>query len=167
MNMLIWAIQNAGLNRAKIRDLIAYRMEPWQGVTGEIRFSPVLDDVGEVFLARRENGQWKYYTREDLGVPRTAAESAAALTREDDHVPPGSWLCSHSRPPALPGAGPACAAAERRPFRDFRQQARPTPGPAASAPRPLMCPKCCWDTSARAIPIIRMAATSGRPPSWP
>ncbi len=73
MNMLIWAIQNAGLNRAKIRDLVAYRMEPWQGVTGEIRFSPALDDVGEVFLARRENGRWKYYTREQLGVPRTGA----------------------------------------------------------------------------------------------
>ena len=76
MNMLIWGIQNAGLNRTKIRDLIAYRMEPWPGVTGEIRFSPVLDDVGEVFLARRENGKWKYHTREDLGVPRTAAREA-------------------------------------------------------------------------------------------
>ncbi len=73
MNMLIWAIQNAGLNRTKVRDLVAYRMEPWHGVTGEIRFSPVLDDVGEVFLARRENGRWKYYSREELGVPRTAA----------------------------------------------------------------------------------------------
>ncbi len=72
MNMLIWAIQNAGLNRTKIRDLIAYRMEPWQGVTGEIRFSAVLDDVGEVYLARREHGKWKYYTREEMGVPRTA-----------------------------------------------------------------------------------------------
>jgi ABC-type branched-subunit amino acid transport system substrate-binding protein len=75
MNMLIWAIQNAGLNRAKIRDLVAYRMEPWQGVTGEIRFSPALDDVGDVFLARRENGQWKYYSREDLGIPRTSQKS--------------------------------------------------------------------------------------------
>jgi branched-chain amino acid transport system substrate-binding protein len=75
MNMLIWAIQNAGLNRAKVRDLVAYRMEPWQGVTGEIRFSPALDNVGEVFLARRENGQWKYFARDDLGIPRTGAGS--------------------------------------------------------------------------------------------
>ena len=75
MNMLLWAIQNAGLNRAKIRDVVAYRMEPWQGVTGEIRFSPVLDDVGEVFLARREGGQWKYYSHEDLGIPKTGAKS--------------------------------------------------------------------------------------------
>ena len=34
MNMLLWAIQNAGLNRAKIRDVLAYRSEPWPGVTG-------------------------------------------------------------------------------------------------------------------------------------
>ena len=36
MNMLIWAIQTAGLNRAKIRDVIAYRSEPFPGVTGDI-----------------------------------------------------------------------------------------------------------------------------------
>ncbi len=76
MNMLIWAIQQAGLNRAKVRDLIAYRREPWQGVTGEIRFSPVLDDVGEVFLARREQARWKYLSREQMGISRSAAPGA-------------------------------------------------------------------------------------------
>ncbi|WP_165230014.1 ABC transporter substrate-binding protein [Aquisphaera insulae] len=74
MQMLIWAIQTAGLNRAKIRDMIAYRTEPWQGVTGEIRFSPVLDDVGQVFLARREGNAWKFYSRDDLGIPRSGGE---------------------------------------------------------------------------------------------
>jgi ABC-type branched-subunit amino acid transport system substrate-binding protein len=67
-NMLIWAIQVAGLNRAKIRDVIAYRNEAWPGVTGDIVFSSVLDDMGEVYLARRENGAWKYYSRKDLGL---------------------------------------------------------------------------------------------------
>jgi ABC-type branched-subunit amino acid transport system substrate-binding protein len=70
MNMLIWAIQNAGLNRARIRDVLAYRSEPWPGVTGDIPLSAVLDDAGEVYLARRENGRWKFHSREDLGVPR-------------------------------------------------------------------------------------------------
>jgi ABC-type branched-subunit amino acid transport system substrate-binding protein len=74
MKILIWAIQNAGLNRARIRDLVAYRTEPWQGITGEIRFSPVLDDVGEVFLARREGNEWKFYSRADLGIPRSGGE---------------------------------------------------------------------------------------------
>ena len=69
MNMLIWAVQLAGLNRAKIRDMIAYRTKPWPGVTGHIPLSAVLDDLGEVFLARYESGQWKYYSRADLEIP--------------------------------------------------------------------------------------------------
>jgi len=70
MNMLIWAIQEAGLNRAKIRDMLAYRTVPFVGVTGEIPMSACLDDLGDVFLTRVEGGRWKYYSREDLGIPR-------------------------------------------------------------------------------------------------
>jgi branched-chain amino acid transport system substrate-binding protein len=69
-NMLIWAIQNAGLNRAKIRDILAYRTEPFPGVTGDIPLSSAMDDAGEVFLTRFEDGKWKYYSREELGIPR-------------------------------------------------------------------------------------------------
>jgi branched-chain amino acid transport system substrate-binding protein len=69
MNMLIWAAQVAGLNRAKIRDVLAYRTKPWEGVTGDIEFSAVLDDIGEVFLTKYEKGAWKYYSGKDLGVP--------------------------------------------------------------------------------------------------
>lgn len=69
MNMLIWAIQNVGLNRAKIRDALANMNRPWPGVTGDIALSATLDDVGEVFLARFESGEWKYYSREELEVP--------------------------------------------------------------------------------------------------
>jgi ABC-type branched-subunit amino acid transport system substrate-binding protein len=68
MNMLLWSLQVAGLNRAKIRDVIAHQSKPWPGVTGEIRLSAALDDVGEVFLAKRENGRWNYYSREELGL---------------------------------------------------------------------------------------------------
>jgi ABC-type branched-subunit amino acid transport system substrate-binding protein len=68
MNMLIWAVQTAGLNRAKIRDVLAYRTQPWPGVTGDIPLSAVLDDAGEVFLARREKGGWSYSSREELGL---------------------------------------------------------------------------------------------------
>ena len=70
MNLLIWAVQVAGLNRAKIRDVLAYRTKPWPGVSGDIVFSACLDNVGETFLARCEQGQWKYYSRQDLDVPR-------------------------------------------------------------------------------------------------
>ncbi len=70
MNMLIWAVQVAGLNRAKIRDLLAHRTRPWKGVTGDILLSACHDDVGDVFLTKRENGKWKFYSREDLKIPR-------------------------------------------------------------------------------------------------
>jgi ABC-type branched-subunit amino acid transport system substrate-binding protein len=82
MNMLIWAIQVAGLNRAKIRDVIAYRTQPWPGVTGEIPLSSVLDDIGEVFLARFENGQWKYYSREDWEIPQGQIPPRSRVARE-------------------------------------------------------------------------------------
>jgi hypothetical protein len=69
MNMLIWSVQVAGLNRAKIRDVLAHRAEPWPGVTGDIPLSAALDDLGEVFLARFEDGDWTYLSRADLGIP--------------------------------------------------------------------------------------------------
>jgi ABC-type branched-subunit amino acid transport system substrate-binding protein len=70
MNMLLWAIQVAGLNRAKIRDVVAHLPHPWPGVTGDIVLSAALDDVGETTLAVFENGRWAYRTREDLEIPR-------------------------------------------------------------------------------------------------
>ncbi len=70
MNMLIWAVQAAGLNRAKIRDVLAHRAIPWPGVTGEIVLSACNDDLGDVYLARREEGKWVYYSRDDLKIPQ-------------------------------------------------------------------------------------------------
>ena len=70
MHMLIWAVQAAGLNRAKIRDVLAYRAKPWKGATGDITLSACLDDMGDVYLAKRENGQWNFYSRDDLRMPR-------------------------------------------------------------------------------------------------
>lgn len=70
MNMLIWGIQTAGLNRAKIRDVLAHRAQPHKGVTGVIPLSACLDDVGEVFLTRVEDGKWEFYSWQDLDIPR-------------------------------------------------------------------------------------------------
>ena len=81
-NMLIWAIQTAGLNRAKIRDVLAYRAEPFPGVTGEIPLSSAMDDAGEVFLTRYEGGHWKFYSRDDLGIPRGKVIEQMRVERE-------------------------------------------------------------------------------------
>jgi branched-chain amino acid transport system substrate-binding protein len=87
MNMLIWAIQVAGLNRAKIRDVLAYLPEPWPGVTGDIQLSACLDDVGDVYLAKFEQGAWHYYSRADLGIPKGYVPPRDRISREGD-VPP-------------------------------------------------------------------------------
>lgn len=88
MNMLLWAVQAAGLNRAKIRDLVAHRARPWPGVSGDISFSAALDDVGEVFLARRESGAWRYYSREDLGIPRGYIPARDRISRASETAKP-------------------------------------------------------------------------------
>jgi branched-chain amino acid transport system substrate-binding protein len=81
-NMLIWAIQTVGLNRAKIRDVMAYRAAPFPGVTGDIPLSSAMDDAGEVFLAIRENGRWVYRSREELGIPRGKVIEQPRVERE-------------------------------------------------------------------------------------
>jgi ABC-type branched-subunit amino acid transport system substrate-binding protein len=70
MNMLIWATQVAGLNRAKIRDVMATRSKPWPGVTGEIPLSAAMDDMGDVYLAEFVKGKWTYHSREEMQIPR-------------------------------------------------------------------------------------------------
>ncbi len=81
-SMLIWAIQTVGLNRAKIRDVLAYRAEAFPGVTGDIPLSSALDDAGEVFLAIREGGRWVYRSRDDLGIPRGKVIETPRAERE-------------------------------------------------------------------------------------
>jgi len=88
MNMLIWAIQVAGLNRAKIRDVLAYRTRPWPGVTHDIPFNAALDDLGEVYLARFEGGSWKFYSRADLKIPRGYIPTRDRVNRSTGQVDP-------------------------------------------------------------------------------
>lgn len=87
INMILWAIQTAGLNRAKIRDVLAYRSDPFPGVTGDIPLSSALDDAGEVFLAFREKGQWTYHSREELGIPRGKIMERPRAEREHARAP--------------------------------------------------------------------------------
>jgi len=82
MNMLIWAVQVAGLNRAKVRDVLAYRSKPWPGVTGQIALSAALDDVGTVAMAQFKDGTWHYHTRGDLDIPQGFVPERDRVSRE-------------------------------------------------------------------------------------
>jgi branched-chain amino acid transport system substrate-binding protein len=86
MNMLLWAINAAGLNRAKIRDVVAFLPHPWPGVTGDIVFSACLDDVSDTYLAKFENGMWQYVSRSDLGIPKGYVPPRDRLNRETEQV---------------------------------------------------------------------------------
>jgi branched-chain amino acid transport system substrate-binding protein len=144
MNMLIHSVQLAGLNRAKIRDVLAHRSVPWPGVTGDIPLSAALDDDGEVFLARFESGEWRYYSREDLAIPTgleetegaespgSASEEAvsavedrgADTTTADDAASNGSMRTDVARP--LPTS----------PHYRLREHQTSYNGPGRSAPEP-------------------------------
>lgn len=82
MNLLLWAINVAGLNRAKIRDLIAFLPHPWPGVTGDIVFSACLDDVADTYLATYDGRAWSYVSRSELGIPKGYIAPRDRLNRE-------------------------------------------------------------------------------------
>jgi branched-chain amino acid transport system substrate-binding protein len=82
MNLLLWSIEVGGLNRAKIRDVIAHVPHPWPGVTGDIVFSAALDDVAETYLARWVGGRWKYESRKELGIPKGYIPPRDRLNRD-------------------------------------------------------------------------------------
>jgi len=90
MNMMLWAIQAAGLNRARIRDVLAYLPRPWPGVTGDIVLSAALDDVADTFLARRDKDRWTYLSRADLGIPKGYIPPKDRLNRDFAEANPGT-----------------------------------------------------------------------------
>ncbi len=65
--MTIQAIERAGLNRALIRDELA-RLTTYHGVTGEKVFDAIYNNISPAYLARLENGEFKFYSRADLGL---------------------------------------------------------------------------------------------------
>ncbi|HOJ59755.1 MAG TPA: ABC transporter substrate-binding protein [bacterium] len=67
--MTIQAIEKAGLNRALIRDELA-RVATYHGVTGVKIFDPIFNNISPAYLARLENGEFKFYSREDLGLDK-------------------------------------------------------------------------------------------------
>lgn len=122
MNMLLWAIQVAGLNRAKIRDVLAYRTRPWPGVSGDIAFSAALDNMREVYLAKCEKGKWNYYSRDDLAIPRGQARPAGdrgELIRAKEQETPAP------KKPSAPGV-----------YRDGRKTPLSYAGPGRDTPEP-------------------------------
>jgi ABC-type branched-subunit amino acid transport system substrate-binding protein len=68
MMMLIQATEQAGLNRALIRDSLA-AMKTYHGVTGVQEFDAVFADRSSAALAVLEAGRWEFFTEEEVLSP--------------------------------------------------------------------------------------------------
>ncbi len=76
---LIQAVEKGGLNRALIRDALA-EVKRYHGVTGEIIFDHIQQDVSPASLAILENGKFNFYSREALfGPEKTETKQASAI----------------------------------------------------------------------------------------
>jgi ABC-type branched-subunit amino acid transport system substrate-binding protein len=64
-NLVIESIKKAGLNRAKIRDLLLdlETYQGYEGVTGKLEIDPSWNDVGEIWLVKIEKGDFKFYPK--------------------------------------------------------------------------------------------------------
>jgi ABC-type branched-subunit amino acid transport system substrate-binding protein len=62
MNIIIEAVQKAGLNRVLIRDLLTdmKTFQNYQGVTGKIIFDGTWNDIGEIYMAQVKNGKFNF-----------------------------------------------------------------------------------------------------------
>jgi ABC-type branched-subunit amino acid transport system substrate-binding protein len=65
INMIIKAIEKAGLNRARIRDQLA-SMSDYKGVTGRIVFDAVYSDRSPATLAILKDGKFEFFSREEI-----------------------------------------------------------------------------------------------------
>ena len=62
MNMLVGAIEKAGLNRGRIMQALRdYQMKEYDGVAGRVPFDYTLKNVAPVTLSRVENGKFVYW----------------------------------------------------------------------------------------------------------
>jgi ABC-type branched-subunit amino acid transport system substrate-binding protein len=76
MNILIAAIDKAGLNRGRIMDVLRdYQMKSYQGVTGADYFDHTLNNIAPLNLARVKNGKFEYWV-----APRQAGHEGVAQT---------------------------------------------------------------------------------------
>lgn len=78
MNMIIKAIRKAGLNRVLIRDVLTdlKTFQNYQGITGKIILDKSWNDIGEIWMAKVQNGKFKYSDSPTIGAKRHSSANA-------------------------------------------------------------------------------------------
>jgi branched-chain amino acid transport system substrate-binding protein len=66
MNILIQAIRTAGLNRAKIRDVLLDRktFQNYHGASGTMYFDPTWNNIRQIYMAEIKQGKFNFYPAE-------------------------------------------------------------------------------------------------------
>jgi ABC-type branched-subunit amino acid transport system substrate-binding protein len=69
MNMIIEAIEKAGLNRVLIRDVLTdlKTFQNYQGITGTIVFDGSWNDIGDIWMVKVQNGKFIYSLSPSMG----------------------------------------------------------------------------------------------------
>ena len=62
MNMIIGAVEKAGLNRVLIRDVLTdlKTLQGYEGVTGKVEFDATWNNIRPIFMARVRNGKFEF-----------------------------------------------------------------------------------------------------------
>lgn len=81
MNILIKSIEKAGLNRAKIRDVLLdlETFQGYEGVTGKMYFDASWNEIGEIYMVKIENGKFVYFPRPEFD-PEKASSSLKSVS---------------------------------------------------------------------------------------
>lgn len=76
MNLIIKAIQKAGLNRVLIRDVLTdlKTFQGYQGVTGKIILDENWNDIGDIWMAKVQNGQFKFSVSPQLAAKKPSVK---------------------------------------------------------------------------------------------
>ena len=77
MNLIIDAIDEVGLNRVLIRDILTdlKTFQRYQGVTGEIILDGSWNDIGDIFMVEIENNAFKFSPSPKIRVRRHSSET--------------------------------------------------------------------------------------------
>ncbi len=77
MNILIRSIELAGLNRARIRDVMLdlKTFQGYAGVTGVMYFDPSWNDIGNIWMAEIVNGDFRYFPQPEYRSSSTQSNA--------------------------------------------------------------------------------------------
>lgn len=78
MNLIIKAIRKVGLNRVLIRDVLTdlKTFQNYEGVTGKIVFDKTWNDIGDIYMAKVQDGKFLFFPTPPLTIKKYFSKTA-------------------------------------------------------------------------------------------